>query len=37
MKYDASTRVLCLECSTNVHVGTSGPAGLEQHQGMGPC
>jgi len=37
VKYDASTRVLCPDCGTNVHVGTAGPDGLQQHQGMGPC
>ncbi|KIJ98862.1 hypothetical protein K443DRAFT_8880 [Laccaria amethystina LaAM-08-1] len=37
VKYDASTRVLCPECGTNVQVGTAGPAGLEQHQGKGLC
>ena len=37
MKYDVSTRLLCPECDTDVHVGTAGPAGLKQHQGMGPC
>ena len=27
----------CPECDPNVHVGTAGPAGLEQLRGMGPC
>lgn len=30
-------RVLCPKCSRNVHNGTVGPAGLKQHQEMGPC
>ena len=37
MKYDVSTRLLCPECDPNVHVGTAGPAGLEQLRGIGPC
>ena len=38
MKYDVSTKLLCPECDPNIHVGTAtGPAGLEQLRGMGPC
>ena len=34
MKYNVSTRFLCPECDTNVHVKTAGPAGLKQHWGV---
>ena len=37
VKYKVSMRLMCPKCDTNVHVRTAGPAGLKQHQGMGPC
>ena len=36
-KYDVSTMVCCPLCGEDVHVGTAGPQGLNQHQGKKKC